>query len=124
MHLCVCFILILKVAKLFTFCKILAEPCSAWSLIHDDKSTAKKCSKHPSGTICTVECRPGYGFVESTLFTNYTNRLNAQPRQQSEQKFNCLLDGRWSPSNTPLACVPVCKLNFFYSICCIMIFVY
>ncbi|KAI1733255.1 CUB domain-containing protein [Ditylenchus destructor] len=82
------------------------EPCSPWSLQVDEKSVQKKCSKHPAGTVCTVECRDGYRSVTKSTSSATTSLVL---EQGAPQKYTCSLDGRWSPNNMPPSCVPIAQ---------------
>lgn len=53
---------------------LLPEPCSPWSLRIDEATVQKQCQRHASGTVCQVQCRKGYRFLESF------------PQQKSEVK--------------------------------------
>ncbi|KAL7070530.1 hypothetical protein ACQ4LE_010422, partial [Meloidogyne hapla] len=44
---------------------LLPEPCSPWSLRIDEATVQKQCQRHASGTVCQVQCRKGYRFLES-----------------------------------------------------------
>lgn len=70
--------------------KIIAKPCSPWSLIGEE-SVEKECQIQGASTICTAKCARKFTFVNE---------------KNTTQQFTCT-NGIWSPSNVIPACVPV-----------------
>lgn len=70
--------------------KIIAKPCSSWSLIGDE-NVEKECRIQGTSTVCTAKCARKFTFVSE---------------KNAAQQFTCT-NGIWSPSNVIPACVPV-----------------
>jgi hypothetical protein len=73
----------------------LAEACEEWALRVDERSVNRKCTKRAKGTSCTVKCRSGYRFV------------NTSATDPSELQFTCTGENIWSPSANAPACVAI-----------------
>uniref|UniRef100_A0A914MRZ1 Uncharacterized protein n=1 Tax=Meloidogyne incognita TaxID=6306 RepID=A0A914MRZ1_MELIC len=89
---------------------LLPEPCSPWSLRIDEATVQKQCQRHASGTLCQVQCRKGYRFLES--FPQQKSEVKKQQNSTNTlpQRYSCSMEqqsGKWLPSPTPPACVPM-----------------
>ncbi|EPB80398.1 hypothetical protein ANCCEY_00495 [Ancylostoma ceylanicum] len=68
------------------------EPCSAESL-SSAKHVVKKCAKKDDIVACAIACEKGYRFVDEDKVV---------------KEFTCE-EGRWTPSGTAPACVPISR---------------
>lgn len=74
---------------------LLAEPCSEWALPVDSNSVIRKCSKQPKGTTCTIKCKEGYRFVNSSAL------------HPIELQYSCSDNNEWTPDSNSPACVAI-----------------
>lgn len=63
----------------------------------DESSTARSCTKQPKGTVCTVKCKEGYRFV------------NSSASDSTELQYSCSGKNEWTPNSNPPACVTIAQ---------------